>query len=86
MPYQYRKDMDHSILSNIPISELKLSQRTVEILSDRGIATVEDCTWFYINASSAMIRASGEFLGAMEYEVLPSLIEHGYWLYLEEVD
>jgi hypothetical protein len=72
-------DPRYDYLYEIPIEELDLSVKTIEILKSVGDVAVGDCVDHFVRAGDAMITVPFGLLEAMDEEVKPKLEEHGYW-------
>jgi hypothetical protein len=72
-------DPQYDYLYTIPIEELGLSDKTIEILKSVGVTFVGDCVDHFVRAGDVMIEVPFGLLEAMDEEVKPKLAAHGYW-------
>lgn len=76
---------EFEVLYDIPIENLGLRSRTIQLLHECGVTSVGDCIAFHIHCLSAMINAAYEYRVAMDTEVRDKLKEHGYWAFYERL-
>ena len=62
----------------VPISELKLSEKTLHSLYRHGVTSVGDCLDHFLRISNADQASRGGFVNFMHAEVLDKLVECGY--------